>query len=97
LAELADATLADLAELEEAAALAELAELAAAEPEGDVEPLTEVGDIAFELLTDAAEDEAGGVPAEATELAELPLVALFVLLRAEEEAGADERPGGVTD
>jgi len=41
-----------------------------------VEPLTEVGDLAFELLTDAAEDEAGEVPADATELAELPLVAL---------------------
>ena len=74
-----------MAELEELAALAELAELAAAAPEGDVEPLTEVGDFAFELLTDAAEEEAGGVPAEATELAELPLVALFVLVREEEE------------
>ena len=50
-----------------------------------MEPLTEVGDLAFELLTDAAEDEAGEVPADATELAELPLVALFVLVREEEE------------
>ena len=54
-------------------------------PDGDVEPLTDVGDLAFELFTDAAEDEAGGVPAEITELAELPLVALFVLVREEEE------------
>jgi len=66
-------------------------------PEGEVDPLTEVGDFAFELLADAAEDEAGGVPADATELAELPLVALFVLVREEEEDCTDERPGGVTD
>jgi len=50
-----------------------------------VDPLTEVGDLAFELFTDAAEDEAGGVPAEATELAEVPLVALLVLLIDREE------------
>jgi len=64
-------------------------------PDGDVEPFTEVGDFAFELFDDAADDEAGGVPAEATELAELPLVALLVLLRDGEEDWADERPEGV--